>query len=579
MKPEENWLRQQKSLARPSLDLSILLGWLALLVLVAQAWLVAEIVTAVGFRQQDLSSQWPALSLLLALLPLRALLTWGGEYLAARAAVQLKQRLRLRLFDRLRRLGPAWLVTRHGGSLTTTVSDGIEGLGRYYSHYLPAIARVAMAPFTLLLFIAPRDWVSALILLVTAPLVPFFMILIGKGAERRNQRQWRQLARMSAHFLDVIRGLPSLKLFNASRREAQVIARLSEEYRRRTLSVLRIAFLSSFTLEFFATVSIALVAVFIGFRLYWGEMSFGDGFFVLLLAPEFYLSLRNLGSSYHDRMEAIGAAGQLLEILDASPQRAAAGGTPFRPRQAAGVGIEFQEVCFRWPDGRAGLETLDLDIGAGERIAVIGPSGAGKSTLVNLLLGFLQPVGGEIRVDGQPLGQLDPGSWRKELAWVPQSPRLFHGSVARNIALGMPEASMESVREAAARAHCLEFIERLPRGFDTLVGEGGQALSGGQRQRIALARAFLRQARLVLLDEPAANLDLASERLIQRAVDDLAPGATRITVAHRLHSVRSADRILVLQGGELVQEGDHHTLLSRPGLYADLLAAHAQGCQ
>jgi len=285
---EERWLRQQKHRGRPWLTLSILAGWAGVVVLAFQAWLLADIVTAIAFDGQDLASQRTPLLTLLALLPLRALLAWSSEHLATRGAVALKQQLRR--------------------------------LGGYFSRYLPAMAQMAAVPLTLLLFITPRDWLSALILLTTAPLIPFFMILIGKGAERRNQRQWRQLARMSAHFLDMIRGLPTLKLFNASRREAGVVARIADKYRRRTLSVLRIAFLSSFTLEFFATVSIAVVAVVIGFRLYWGEMSFLHGFFVLLLAPEFYLPLRNLGGAYHDRMEAIGAAGQLLEM----PKKASA---------------------------------------------------------------------------------------------------------------------------------------------------------------------------------------------------------------------------------------------------------------
>ena len=577
MKPEEHWLRQQKPRGRPWLGLSILAGWAAVVVLALQAWLLAGIVTAVSFDGRDLASQRVALFTLLALLPLRALLSWGSAHLATRAAVILRQELRREFFDQLRKLGPAWLASRHGGSLTTALGDGIEALGGYYSRYLPATAQVAAVPFTLLLFIAPSDWLSALILLATAPLIPFFMILIGKGAERRNQRQWRQLARMSAHLLDLVRGLPTLKLFNASRREAGVVAHISEEYRRRTLSVLRVAFLSSFTLEFFATVSIAVVAVVIGFRLFWGEMEFLHGFFVLLLAPEFYLPLRTLGSAYHDRMEAIGAAEQLLEVFRAEPRQAASATRPFEPAHDKGVGIELKKVGFRWGDGRPGIEALELAITAGERIAIVGPSGAGKSTLMNLLLGFLQPDTGEILADGQSLAQLDPASWRRQLAWVPQSPHLFHGSVRHNIALGMPEASAEAIEEAARQAHCLEFIGRMPRGFDTLVGEGGQALSGGQRQRLALARAFLRRARLVLLDEPTANLDLASERLIQQAVERLAEQATLVTIAHRLHTVRSADRILVLEQGRLVQQGDHHRLAGEPGPYARLLGGRLRG--
>lgn len=574
MKSQERWLRQQKGQTRPWLSLSILLNWSGVLILAWQAWLLAGVVNAIVFEHQSLDDQWPALFLLLGLLPVRALLGWGSTQAALHGAVQLRQQLRTRLFRHFRELGPARLANHASGSLATLLTDGIEALGGYYAHYLPAAAQVVAVPLTLLLFITPRDWLSALILLVTAPLIPLFMILIGKGAERRNQRQWRQLTRLGAHFLDRIRGLPTLKLFNASRREAEVVARMAESYRHRTLSVLRLAFLSSFTLEFFATVAIALVAVVIGFRLYWGEMSFLDGFFVLLLAPEFYLPLRTLGSAYHDRMEALGAAEQLVELYRIPAERL--GERPFRPGHRGGVVLQLSDVHFRWPDGRPGLESLDLTIQAGERLAVVGPSGAGKSTLFHLLLGFLIPTQGRILADGQPLETLDAESWRRQLAWVPQSPRLFPGTVAQNIALGAPDLSREAVIAAAEQAHCMEFIHSLPQGLDTPVGEGERGLSGGQIQRIALARAFARTARLVLLDEPTSHLDLASERLIQEAVKRLAQGTTLITIAHRLRTVRNADRILVLDRGRPAQLGTHEELLSQPGLYRALVNAEGK---
>jgi len=579
LRSAERWLRRRRGGIRAWLAGAALLDWAAVVVLVAQAGLLARILDQVLFHGAAVADQQKALALLLLLLPLRSALLWGADQCSAEGAVRLQQRLREELLKKLRRLGPAWLSGQASGDLVATLGEGIEALAGYYSSYLPAMSRVMAVPPTLLVFVFFRDWLSGLVLLATAPLVPFFMILIGKGAQRRNQRQWRALARMSSHLLDRLRGLSTLKQLDASRREAEVVARISEDYRLRTLSVLRIAFLSSFTLEFFATVSIAVVAVLVGFRLYWNQLTFFDGFFALLLAPEFYLPLRRLGSAYHDRMEAIAAAERLVEIFSAVPPGAVAGTAPFRPAHGEGVEIVLRGVGFRWPGERGrgeeapgALNGLDLRIAAGERVAVVGPSGAGKSTLFHLLLGFLRPDEGEIRVDGQPLADLDPESWRHRLAWLPQSPRIFHGSVAENIALGRPDAEPEAIEEAARRARCLEFIERLPSGFDTVIGEGGRSLSGGQRQRIALARAFLRDARLVLLDEPTASLDLASEALIRNSLEELAGQATLVVIAHRRQSLHHADRILVLNEGRLVQQGSHRRLLREEGLYRELLA-------
>ncbi len=569
MKPEESWLRARQAPARPWLLASVVLGWASVAVLALQAWLLAQIIDALALRDRPFAEQHLRLAWLLALIPARALLVWAGEQAAEQGAAAVRRGLRRELFDHARALGPAWQRGRTGGAMATLLVDGVEAVGAYTARYLPVAGRMAAVPPTLLLVVAPFDGLSALVLLVTAPLVPFFMILIGKGAERRNRRQWRQLARLGAHLLDVARGLPTLRLYGAAVRQAETVERLSEEYRLRTLSVLRLAFLSSFTLEFFATVSIALVAVLIGFRLYWGELEFLHGLFVLLLAPEFYLPLRALGAAYHDRMEALGAAERLVAFFGSKPP--ARGRRPFRPRSPSGIELRLEAVRFRWPDGRGGLEIDDLTLPAGARIAVVGPSGAGKSTLVRLLLGFLEPDRGRILADGQPLSELDPETWRRHLAWVPQNPRLFRGTLAENIALGRSRPDPEALREAARQARCLDFIESLPEGFGTRVGEGRRPLSGGQRQRVALARVFFRGARLVLLDEPTASLDLASEQRIQEAVDRLAGRATLVTVAHRLPSIEKADLVLVLEGGRLVQQGRHHRLAEEPGPYRRLL--------
>lgn len=567
------WLKAQKPLAGSRLKQAVALGTLSGWLLILQAGCLAKAVSGVVFDQRTLGDVMPWMWGLLAIFAARAGLAWASERTAHDAAQRVKLSLRGSLYDKLRRLGPAWLAEQRTGDLVNTLSDGVEALEAYYARFLPAISLMALVPLSILAFVFPIDWISGLVMLGTAPLIPFFMVLIGKGAERRNQQQWQQLARMSAHFLDTLQGLTSLKLFNASRREAEVIARISDDYRSTTLSVLRIAFLSAFALEFFSTVSIAIVAVLIGFRLYWGEIDFLHGFFVLLLAPEFYLPLRNMGAHYHARMDAIGAADNMLRILDAPlPQPQAERKTPLMIQGP--IGLRLSGVGFTYPDGRRALRGVDLDIAPCEHVALVGPSGAGKSTLLDLLLGFQQPGEGRIWANGQPLETLDPAAWRRRLAWVPQRAHLFHGSLRDNIRLARPDAAPGEVERAARLAHAHDFIRQMPQGYDTPVGEGGRGLSGGQIQRIALARAFLKDAPLVILDEATAHLDLESEHLIRQAFETLAEGRTLIMVAHRLRTVRRMPRILVLDQGGLAEEGDHERLLAKRGIYHRLAAAY-----
>ncbi|MCF7985130.1 MAG: thiol reductant ABC exporter subunit CydD [Thiohalocapsa sp.] len=569
-------LNDQKAVGARWLKLSVVLGLLNGLLLIAQAWLLARIIDAVVFKDAGLADVAVWLWLLLPLFLVRAGLARGSEQTAFRAAAEIKRQLRGRVYRHIQKAGPGWMSGQRSGALSEDLTKGVEGIEAYYARFLPAMTLTALIPLAILLVVLPIDWLSGLVMLVTAPLIPLFMILIGTGVERLNQQQWKTLARMGAHFLDVIQGLTTLKLFNASRREAEVIARISDDYRRSTMEVLRVAFLSSAVLEFFATIGIAIIAVFIGFRLYDvglpipdfmapPEISFFTGFFVLLLAPEFYLPLRSLGTHYHGRMEAVAAAERLVAVLDApvapSPDE------PVVLKPEGPIGVRFDDVRFSYEAGRSALAGASFDIAPGERVALVGPSGAGKTTVASLLLGFLRPDGGSILVDGADLARLDIDAWRRNLAWLPQSPRLFQGTLGDNIRLGAPNAPLDAVRRAAEQAHAAEFIDRLPLGYDTPVGERGVGLSGGQIQRIALARAFLRDARLVLLDEATANLDPASEALVQQALDRLADGRTMLVIAHRLATVRSADRILVLDGGHIVEQGDHATLMQQDGPY------------
>jgi ATP-binding cassette subfamily C protein CydD len=563
-----DWLRSHVGRVRRPLTAAVAVGAIGGLLLILQAWLLALTINAVAIEGHGLTYVWPWMTGLIGVFAARAVVSALSEATAFEAAARVKLDVRKHVYAHLEALGPAWTRQQRTGDLANTLIDGVESLEKYYANYLPQTALAAFIPFAILVFVFPSDWISGLIMLITAPLIPFFMILIGKGAERLNQRQWRKLARMSAHFFDVIEGLTTLKLFNASRFEAEVVAQISDEYRRSTMAVLRVAFLSSLVLEFLATVSIAMVAVFIGFRLLYGDIHYLPGFFVLLLAPEFYLPLRNMGTQYHARMEAIGASEQIVKLLN-TPLPESKAGTDSLP-DAAPLDIRFEHVGFAYEPGQAVLTDIDFSLAHGERVALVGPSGAGKTTLSQLLLGFMQPQSGRISVNGVDLSELSEDAWLSRVAWLPQRPTLFHGSILDNIRLGRPDATPEAVHRAAELANAATFIEALPQSYDTQVGDRGQGLSGGEIQRIALARAFLKNAQLVVLDEASASLDPETEALITESVERLAHDRAMLVIAHRLETVRRADRILVLNRGRIAEQGRHDELLAGGGLYAGM---------
>lgn len=569
------WLRRQAGRVRAPLAASVSVGAIDGLLILLQAWLLALTISAVAIDGDGLAAMWPWLWGLLGVFAARALAAALTEIVGFAAAARIKFELRAELVAHVQALGPHWTRTQRSGELANTLTDGVEALEKYYAAYLPQIALAAFVPVVILLFVFPLDWVSGLILLITAPLIPFFMILIGKGAEQLNQRQWRRLARMSAHFFDAIEGLTTLKLFNASRREAEVVARISDDYRRSTMAVLRMAFLSSLVLEFLATLSIAVVAVYIGFRLYYGHMHFLPGLFVLLLAPEFYKPLRNMGTQYHARMEAIGASERIVDLLNITAPEPRTVRTGLQGDQS--ITVTFENVGFSYVADQPVLEGVNFTLTHGQRIALVGPSGAGKTTLGQLLLGFMEPQSGRICINGIDLRALSQEAWLLKVAWLPQRPTLFHGSILDNIRLGLPDADFAAIRRAAALANAAEFIERLPQAYATSVGDRGQGLSGGEVQRIALARAFLKDADVVVLDEASASLDPETEALITESVERLARDRALLVIAHRLDTVRRADHILVLDRGRIVEQGNHATLLQQAGLYADLLSLYRGG--
>ena len=553
---------------------AILLSATSGLLLIAQAWLLSQIVARVFLRQQGLGDVAPLLAALLAVIVLRTVVTWGGDAVASETAERIKGDLRERLYARIIALGPAYTRGERSGELANTAIAGIEALDAYISQYLPQLVLALLIPLGMLAVVFPLDPLSGIVLLVTAPLIPFFMILIGGMASRLTRSQFTQLSRMSAHFLDVLQGLAVLRQFGRSRDQIATIRRISERFRDTTMGVLRVAFLSALVLEMLATISTAIIAVEIGLRLLYGRMVFEDAFFVLILAPEFYLPLRMLGTRFHAGMSGVAAAARIFDVLE-TPLPDCGPPAPRRAIPQPPFTLRFQDVQYAYDSGeRPALNGITFAIEAGQRVALVGPSGAGKSTVAQLLLRFLGPTAGQITVNGIGLCAIAPDEWRRHVAWVPQTPYLFADTIAGNIRLGRPDAPLADVIRAAERAHLDRFIATLPGGYDTPIGERGARLSGGQAQRVALARAFLKDAPVLILDEATANLDPATESLIQDAMGALMQGRTTLIIAHRLQTVQNADQILVLEAGRLVQAGVHVDLAAGPGLYRDLVQTH-----
>ncbi len=556
--------RRTRGALRASIGLGLVSGWL----IIAQAVLLAQVVTRISFHHATVAGVAPFLWGLAGLFLLRGGLTYAAEITAFRAAAQIKTGLRAELLARVLARGPVGAADEASADVAATMIEGIEALEPYFSRYMPQMALCVAVPLAILALVFPLDLYSGLILLVAGPLVPVFMVFVGYRAEAINQRQWEKLLLMSTHFLDMLQGLTTLKLFGRARDEIDIVARITDDYRRTTMAGLRVAFLTSAVLEFFASVAIALVAVLFGARLIHARIDFYPAFLVLLLAPEYFVPLRGLSVHYHARMTAIAAAKRIFALLDAPVPEAGASAVP-----QGKLEINCEDLIFAYAEAPV-LDGLDAHFPAGRITAIVGESGAGKTTLARALLGFIRPQAGLILVNGEDLAQISQEAWWQALAWVPQNPRLFHGSIADNLRLGAPEADDAALREAAARAKALDFIEALPGEFNADVGEAGGKLSGGQIQRLALARAYLKNPRLLILDEATANLDMESETLVLDAIAEVAQGRTVIVIAHRLAMAARADQVLVLKDGRIAQAGPPQTLAAQEGPYRELLRAY-----
>jgi thiol reductant ABC exporter CydD subunit len=537
---------------RVLLGTDVALGVVAALLVLAQAALLAH-VAARGFGGASLEDLAVPLLLLLGAATGRAAAAWGFEVAGRRTATTVLSQLRLELVERRLRDRPAALDGAASAEVATVAVAGVESLESTFARYLPQLVLATVVPLAVLGFVASFDLVSAGVMLLTLPLVPVFMWLVGRYTERRTHERWRALAQLATHFADVVRGLPTLRAFNRAEAQGERIAQVSDEYRRTTMATLRVAFLSGTVLELAATLGIALVAVTVGVRLVGGGLAFEAGLTVLVLAPELYLPLRNLAAQYHTSADGLAVAERLLDLLEEEPTAHVRPGrvAPPSPRE---VPVRLEQVSFTYP-ARPGvvLDSVDLELTPGETVALVGPSGSGKSTIAALLLGLVEPVTGRVTAGGVDLRACDLAAWRAQVAWVPQRPTLFRGTVGDNIRLADGTANGERVRAAAAQAGADAFVRRLPDGYGTVVGDGGRPLSAGQLQRIALARAFLRDAPFVVLDEPTANLDPEAAELVGAAVERMREGRTVLLVAHRPALARRADRMVTLTAGRVAE--------------------------
>ncbi len=525
------------------------LGVVVALLVLAQAFLLAR-VAARAFDGSVLGDVTSALFLLAAVVAARGLGVWGFEVAGRRAAADVISRLRLDVVDTRLRRRPAALDGAQTAEVSTAAVSGADALEAMFARYLPQVVLAAVVPVAVLVVVVAIDPLAAGVMLLTLPLVPLFMWLVGRQTQRRARERWRALAHLANHFLDVVRGLPTLRAFNRGPAQAARIAAVSDEYRRATMGTLRIAFLSGAILELAATLGIALVAVVVGVRLAQGDIGFEPALTVLVLAPELYLPLRNLAAQWHASADGAAVAERLLDLSEGAPT---VSGSVTAPSPALAP-IRFERVSFRYPAREIDVvRDVDLELRPGEAVALVGRTGGGKTTLLSLLLRFAEPTSGRIVVGDHDLADIDAADWRRHLAYVPQRPTLFRGTLADNVRLGRPDAGDDAVRAAAELAAADAFVSALPTGYETVVGEGGRTLSTGERRRVALARAFLRDAPLVLLDEPTADLDPESAAGIAGAVEQLRAGRAILLVTHDLELASRADRVVRIEAGALAE--------------------------
>ncbi|MEZ9710550.1 cysteine/glutathione ABC transporter permease/ATP-binding protein CydD [Vibrio breoganii] len=557
------WLKQQSKLAKRWLTLTVVAGVASAVVLIIQASLIAQILHSLIIEHADKYDLVPHFIGLGATVILRSALAWGREIAGYISGEQVRIYIRGLVVDKMRRLGPGHIKGKTAGAWGTMLIEQVEEMQDFFAKYLPQMALSALIPFMILVVVFPLNWVSGLIFLITAPLIPFFMALVGKKAADANRKNFKALQRLSGHFYDRLQAMTTIRLFDRARDEKEQLHAASEVFRERTMSVLKIAFLSSAVLEFFTSISIALTAVYFGFT-FIGELNFGHygtsvtlftGLFILILAPEFYQPLRDLGTFYHAKQQAIGAAESIVDFLNIEEPKQESNKQVITSEE--NCVITASDLIVTSTEGKVLVGPVSFTLETGKKTALVGPSGAGKTSIMNALLGFL-PYQGSLTINGTELSEVDLNSYRSMVSWVGQNPLLVHGTIAENLNLAEKTFSSQELQDKIKQAHADEFIDKL--GLDHAISDRSGGLSVGQAQRIALARALLQDGQFWLLDEPTASLDARSESLINESLQSALVNKTALMVTHQLSNLQQMDQILVLENGALTQQGSYSEL-------------------
>ncbi|MCQ8866755.1 MULTISPECIES: heme ABC transporter permease/ATP-binding protein CydD [Vibrio] len=571
------WLKQQSKLAKRWLMIAISLGVLSSVFLIAQAALLASILHQLIIENVDKSELVGHFAGLALSVVGRAGCTWGREIAGYRCGEQIRVYIRQLILDKLRELGPAYIKGKPAGTWATLLLEQVEDMQDFFSRYLPQMSLSVMIPFIILVVVFPVNWAAGLIFLITAPLVPMFMALVGMKAADANRKNFKALQRLSGHFYDRLQSMTTIRLFDRTNAETEVLKGASEVFRTRTMDVLKIAFLSSAVLEFFTSISIAMTAVYFGFT-YIGELNFGHygagitlfaGLFILILAPEFYQPLRDLGTFYHAKQQAVGAAESIVEFLETDITKVKSGNTQLDSAQ--GINIEATDLKVLSPEGVQLVGPISFALNTRQSTALVGPSGAGKTSLINAILGFM-PYEGSLKINGIELRDLDLASWRKTISWVGQNPLLLHGSIRDNVTLGKHDIADQVVENALEQSFASEFVNE--HGLDYMISDRSGGLSVGQSQRLALARAMIQDGQFWLLDEPTASLDTRSEQLVMKGINSNIENRTALLVTHQLAPLKSVDNILVMRDGGLVEQGHYSQLSTAGGLFEEMLNAN-----
>ncbi|MFP7479538.1 thiol reductant ABC exporter subunit CydD [Terribacillus saccharophilus] len=552
---------------------TVLLGLSALTLLQAvaiifQAKWLAEAITLL-FHGESFASQIPLIGCFIAAFLARQLLQLIIKKICFRFAEATVEDMRKAFLESVFKLGPRYTRQEGTGNLVTFLLEGAGKLRDYLELFLPKLVSNMITPWLVLIYIWMHDDISAVILLVTIPILIAFMILLGLAAQKKMDSQWKAYRMLSNHFVDSLRGLETLKFLGRSKEHGETIEKVSGQYRKSTLGTLRIAFLSSFALDLFTQLAIAFVAVTLGLRLIDGTLLLEPALMILLLAPEYFLPIREVGNDYHATLDGKDAGDQMLAVIKLAKEK--------HQGNEAGTWREDSElilndVTVTYDNDRPALSDINLRIKGNQKVGLIGASGAGKSTFVDLLSGFIDPVSGQMELDGKPV-DFTAEVWQKQTAYIPQHPFIFQGSIKDNVRFYAPEASDDRVEEAIDYAGLREVVDKLPEGSDTLIGEGARSLSGGQAQRVVLARAFLSDRSIVLLDEPTAQLDIETEYELKEVIEELAANKLLFFASHRLHWMQEMDLIVVMDNGRIAECGTHEQLMANRGLYVRLLEA------